>query len=101
MKNFKQIAFGLLVGTMALGFSAFTNAPQKAKFATRFWVNDGSGNYVLLSGTPDLANCEGTSTVDCAVEATDGTIPSSFPVNNPSHYSISADPGSTKAIYQP
>jgi hypothetical protein len=26
MKNFKKIAFGLLVGAMALGFSAFTSA---------------------------------------------------------------------------
>lgn len=28
MKNFKQIAFGLLVGALALGFSAFTSAPK-------------------------------------------------------------------------
>ncbi|MDT3401052.1 hypothetical protein [Mucilaginibacter terrae] len=26
MKNFKQIALGLLVGTMAIGFSSFTNS---------------------------------------------------------------------------
>jgi hypothetical protein len=31
MKNFKQIAFGLLVGAMAIGFSAFTNAKTSAQ----------------------------------------------------------------------
>ncbi|WP_295769300.1 hypothetical protein [uncultured Mucilaginibacter sp.] len=30
MKNFKQIALGLLVGAMAIGFSSFTNAPKSA-----------------------------------------------------------------------
>jgi len=29
MKNFKKIALGLVVGAMAISFSAFTNAPKK------------------------------------------------------------------------
>lgn len=36
MKNFKQIAFGLVVGALALGFSAFTNA--KSKFVTDWYT---------------------------------------------------------------
>ncbi|RKR82868.1 hypothetical protein BDD43_3059 [Mucilaginibacter gracilis] len=35
MKNFKQIAFGLLVGAMALGFSAFTSASKNAIKVTK------------------------------------------------------------------
>lgn len=31
MKNFKQIAFGLIVGAMVIGFSSFTNGPVKSK----------------------------------------------------------------------
>lgn len=101
MKNFKQIALGLMVGAMAIGFSAFTNAPVKHNFATRYWVNDGSGNYVLLSTPPDLTKCRNTSPVECAVESTDASIPSSFPVANPLHYSITPEAGSKKAVYQP
>jgi hypothetical protein len=99
MKNLKQIALGLVVGAMAIGFSSFTNAPAKAKFATRYWVNDGSGNYTLISGMPDLSNCANTSPYDCAVESASTTIPASFPVNNPSHYPVTAEPGSSKAVY--
>lgn len=102
MKNLKQIALGLMVGAMAISFSAFINAPKKnASFATRYWTNNGT-NYVLLSGTPDPADhCGGTSsTAECAVESNDTSIPSSFPISNPSHYSITTYPGSSDSVYQ-
>lgn len=35
MKNFKQIAFGLLVGALALGFSAFTTGHNNTMKITR------------------------------------------------------------------
>ena len=35
MKNFKQITFGLLVGALALGFSAFTTAHNNTMKITR------------------------------------------------------------------
>lgn len=35
MKNFKKIAFGLLVGALALGFSAFTTAHNSSMKITR------------------------------------------------------------------
>lgn len=102
MKNFQKLVLGLLVGAMAIGFSAFTNAPKKANFATRYWTNNGT-NYVLLTGgLPDPADhCGGTSsTAECAVESTDTSIPNSFPISNPSHYSISPYPGSSDSVYQ-
>lgn len=36
MKNFKNIAFGLMVGALAIGFSAFTTA--KAKLTTDWYA---------------------------------------------------------------
>jgi hypothetical protein len=36
MKNFKQIALGLMVGAMAIGFSAFTNAKRDVKIITYY-----------------------------------------------------------------
>lgn len=36
MKNFKKIAFGLMVGAMAISFSAFTNA--KSKFVSDWYA---------------------------------------------------------------
>ena len=35
MKNFKKIALGLIVGALAIGFSAFTSAPGNAPKVTR------------------------------------------------------------------
>lgn len=32
MKNFKQIALGLIVGAMAIGFSSFTNAKRSGTY---------------------------------------------------------------------
>jgi hypothetical protein len=101
MNNIKKIALGLLVGAMAIGFSAFTNASAKTNFATRYWTNNGT-NYVLLSGTPNPADhCGSTSSsAECAVESNDSSIPNSFPISNPSHYSIATYPGSSKSVYQ-
>ena len=101
MKNFKQLALGLMVGAMAIGFSSFTNAPTKAKFSTRYWGNDGT-NYNLLSSAPNPStDCGGgSSTAECSVESTDTSIPNSFPIGNPSHYNVSTVPGSTDAVYE-
>ncbi|MES2274980.1 MAG: hypothetical protein V4592_03080 [Bacteroidota bacterium] len=59
MKNFKQIAFGLIVGALAIGFSAFTNAkPSKAKFATTFYSLNQAGTTYTNAGTTDpSASC--------------------------------------------
>ncbi|WP_158994165.1 hypothetical protein [Mucilaginibacter sp. L196] len=46
MKNFKKIALGLMVGAMAIGFSAFTNA--KTSFGHKTLYN---ASYYSLDGT--------------------------------------------------
>ncbi|MFI5161235.1 MAG: hypothetical protein ACHQHN_08150 [Sphingobacteriales bacterium] len=69
MKNFKQIALGLLVGAMAIGFSAFTGAK---KLTSNFYEYTSSSvqkadiqninNYVATAADP----CSGTTDV-CGV----------------------------------
>jgi hypothetical protein len=45
MKNFKKIAFGLIVGVMAIGFSAFTTKSSKlAPGDFRFYSINGTSN---------------------------------------------------------
>jgi len=102
MNNIKKVVLALLVGAMAIGFSAFVNAPEKTNFTTRYWTNDGTNYQLLTSGVPDPADhCSGiSSTAECAVESTDTSIPNTFPINNPSHYSITAYPGSVDSVYQ-
>jgi len=70
MKNFKQIAFGLVVGALAIGFSAFTNAKR---VDSNFFVYTSSlhtkaaiqnaGNYQSTT----LAPCGGTTANVCGV----------------------------------
>jgi len=102
MKKFQKIALGLMVGAMAIGFSAFTNAQKKHNFTTKYWTNDGTNYQVLTSGVPDPADhCGGTSsTAECAVESTNTSIPNTFPIGNPSHYAISTYPGASDSVYQ-
>lgn len=101
--NMKNLLFGLTAVGMALGFSAFTNAPESANAATRYWTNNGT-NYVLYTpaGAPPVGTkCTATSSFDCAVQSEDSAIPNSFPVANPSSYDISTVPGASQARYVP
>lgn len=95
MKNFKQIAFGLLVGAMALGFSAFTNANNSGlkihrdakgrilsvtatyfrKAANASTSTDMTASHYVFSSSP-LATCNtGTSNI-CQSEWTTANAPS-------------------------
>jgi len=67
MKNFKKIAFGLLVGAMAIGFSSFTNASKKA--AGDVYAETSNGQYTLINGY-NPANCQNTTSNVCAYEVT-------------------------------
>ncbi|MEJ2881406.1 hypothetical protein [Pedobacter sp. GR22-6] len=62
MKNFKNLAFGLVAGALALGFSAFTNvqpASADAKFTTaNYGYNITTMRYELISGEPSTLSCE-------------------------------------------
>lgn len=53
MKNFKQIALGLLVGAMAIGFSSFTTAK---KFTSVTYYQLSQDNYTKL--TSPTGNCD-------------------------------------------
>ena len=66
MKNFKQIAFGLLVGALAIGFSSFTNAK---KAPGDVYAETSSGDYTLITNY-NPANCENTSSNVCAYDVT-------------------------------
>lgn len=79
MKNFKKIAFGLVVGALALGFSAFTTAHttttiHKAKTARmtieNFLVQDQGAGGFSQSSSFSSSNCGGTATLDCGYTVT-------------------------------
>lgn len=58
MKNFQKLVLGLVVGIMAIGFSAFTLAPKKSNFVTYSYGYSLSLNkYIQISGTPDFRKC--------------------------------------------
>ena len=64
MKNFKKIAFGLLVGVLSIGFSAFTNAHKKLPPQTFTFVHlthDGSNNRTDYVYRANLGNCLSSS----------------------------------------
>lgn len=76
MKNFKKIAFGLMVGALAMGFSAFTNA--KTKFVTDWYApintsmspsDPAAQSFSSYHSTPlaQVPTCSGTEVV-CAAE---------------------------------
>ena len=92
MKNFKQIAFGLMVGAMAIGFSAFTNA-RPAKLAGSLFYNQATqqnwsptgalpadqdqSHYSTIGGS---SSCQSTTKIcsydlveDQIVQSTEGT----------------------------
>ena len=118
MKNFKQIAFGLMVGLMAIGFSAFTNAHtvkytkvskalKAGLIVDNFIVQPTTDNFVEQS-TVATSNCHSTATRECIYDVT-----SSGKSNIPDQPSYSADDidgyvsngwlanhsGSTNALY--
>lgn len=91
MKNFKQIAFGLMVGALALSFSAFT-APKKL---TGDWylLKSSIGNitpsdpqaqvftsYDASTQRVDSPECGGSTDV-CAAEFANGTGPNDTPTD--------------------
>lgn len=91
MKNFKQIAFGLLVGALALSFSAFT-APQKLS-GNWYLLKSSIGNippsdpqaqvftsYDASTQQADQPDCGGSTNV-CAAEFANGTGPSDTPTD--------------------
>lgn len=84
MKNFKQIAMGLLVGAMAIGFSSFTNASNSkghsqsttARYYNKFGTigDQTPGDFIYRDGGEDL--CNSSTTKECTAEWTTTNAPS-------------------------
>ncbi len=84
MKNFKQIAFGLLLSALVIGFSAFTNAPQKIRkndqanyrFYNRSGAigNQSASNFVYDGGMENL--CSTNPNAECTAVWTTSNTPS-------------------------
>lgn len=96
MKNFKQIGFGLIIGALAIGFSAFTNAGNNGVKITRdskgkiinvtssFYNLDGNpantlaSNFIYRDNTTPAACSSAVSTKECKADWTT----TSMPINN-------------------
>jgi hypothetical protein len=69
MKNLKQIAFGISICAMVIGFSAFTNAKNAKKAPGDVYAETSNGEYTLITNY-DAGNCKNTSSNVCAYEVT-------------------------------
>ncbi|NHA02506.1 hypothetical protein G7092_01795 [Mucilaginibacter sp. HC2] len=96
MKNFKKIAFGLLVGAMAIGFSAFTSAKSNnyvrvskalkaGLIVDNFIVQPTLDNFTEQSAV-NTGMCHSTATRQCAYSVT-----TTGKANIPDQSSYSAD----------
>lgn len=118
MKNFKNIAFGLIVGALAIGFSAFTTAKTTVanknvsnkhfSITSNFLVQPTLDGFEQRATADPAANCSGTSDRECTYDVT--TLGKSNIPNQPSytkaeidnyvsHSWITPDPDSSPALY--
>jgi hypothetical protein len=92
MKNFKKMALAAMVGALAIGFSAFTNADKIGNSkgnhinSTYYPVKLAGGGFDWEAINPLDYSCV-TSTVGCtgvvaASAPAPNTIPSGYPVTN-------------------
>jgi len=73
MKNFKKIAFGLLVGALAISFSAFTNAHKATSTTARYYnqradhnASTNPADFVFIDNDVDL--CTSSTTKQCSAQ---------------------------------
>ncbi|MDB5122415.1 MAG: hypothetical protein JWP94_544 [Mucilaginibacter sp.] len=85
MKNFKKIALGLMVGAMAIGFSAFSNVtpnqlntyyPVQTTGSNFSWQQVNPNDYGCVSGTAACSGYQSTT------PPADNTIPSGYITTN-------------------
>jgi len=88
MKNFKQIAFGLIVGALAIGFSSFTSSPRGNKNLNFYYSKQTSPTtWTWETTTPPHTNCNPVALqVSCVTQAAslpaDNTMPAGQPIDN-------------------
>ncbi len=81
MKNFKQIALGLMVGATVISFSAFTNAHSRLSSTNRYYntvgtLNDtNAADFVYIDGAED--DCTHSTSKECSAEWTTTNMPTS------------------------
>ncbi|WP_428327903.1 hypothetical protein [Mucilaginibacter sp.] len=95
MKNFKQIAFGLMIGALAIGFSAFTNAKNvnKAKFATVYYGLNHAGTTYAREVADPSDDCTAQSNLkDCTI---------SYPSDQGASFSASSIPAGSTSVSGP
>jgi hypothetical protein len=71
MKNFKQIAFGLLVGALAIGFSAFTNAKKVMTTKATIAKYSITANNLVQPAADSFQQAASASTADCTGATSD------------------------------
>lgn len=71
MKNFQKLALGLMIGVMAIGFSAFTNANSKIVTASaRYYnvtgdpLNHAASNFIYAADNG--LNCSNNPDKECS-----------------------------------
>jgi hypothetical protein len=89
MKNFKQIAFGLIVGALAIGFSSFTAAPSTNNNLNTYYAKIvGTSGWTWSTSAPAHETCQAAPSlqVSCTAQAAslpaDNTMPSGQPIDN-------------------
>jgi hypothetical protein len=80
MKNFKKIAFGMLVGALALGFSSFTNAKRNTTYTFAHIAHSTSNLKSDYKFRSDLAGCDESTNIctsdwSQSVAPTEGSSP--------------------------
>jgi hypothetical protein len=80
MKNLKQIALGLLVGAMAIGFSSFTNVRKATSTTARYYnqridhnPSANAADYIFVNDDVDL--CTSSTTKECSVQWSTTNVP--------------------------
>jgi hypothetical protein len=73
MKNFKRIALGLMVGAMAIGFSAFTPVHKATSTTARYYnqradhnPSTSAADFVFIDNDVDL--CSSSLTKQCSAQ---------------------------------
>ncbi|MGE6221152.1 hypothetical protein ACQKCH_15095 [Nubsella zeaxanthinifaciens] len=74
MKNLKNLAFGLLVAVLAVGFSAFTNAEKSTTKVDTFLVQDELGNWIVRTVEPEAIDCASEDAKQCYYKVLDDSI---------------------------
>jgi hypothetical protein len=95
MKNFKQIAFGLLVGALALGFSSFTNAKRSGTYLFVHTVHSTSNTKADYTFVTDPNDCSFSSSDICTAQWMQSAAPApgSSPAADATQVSGSIDRG--------